>query len=351
MGQGQSACRAAEKDGTLGTNPPGNDRPVKAAGGSREIRLLPYRLWSWLAFTRVPGNAFSFWLRRTLRWSRGMPDLPAEPMDDLFAYLDGEPVGAGLLAAAPRAKESAEAREGDLRKRYRLDPLRARSTAATYRKNLYLLDILERAAQGLDLPPRGHGRLKALDVGAQDWHYVFALERWLAQANAAQDAGAQGMTAPAGGAGRKVALRGVELDGHGVYPDLRARCDYARAYAAQTGNPSVVYEVADFLDVADSDLDVITWFYPFVARHHLLLWGLPLRHFAPARQIGKAVVSLRPGGWLLALTHTLPEQEAFLALGRADGRLELIREGEARSPLVDFHAEVEGRRFSIWRRK
>jgi SAM-dependent methyltransferase len=217
-----------------------------------------------------------------------------------------------------------------------LDPLRARSTAAVYRKNLYLLDILERAAQGLDLPPRGTGPLRALDVGAQDWHYVFALERWLARA---------------GGGRREVALRGVELDGHGIYPDLRARCDYARAYAAQTGNPAVAYAVADVLDAEDADLDVITWFYPFVARHHLLLWGLPLRHFRPGRLIGKAAGMLRPGGWLVVLAHTAPEHEAFAALARAEGRLEPVRAGEAKSRLVDFHAEVEGRRFSLWRRK
>jgi SAM-dependent methyltransferase len=308
--------------------------------------LLPYRIWKWLAFTRVPGNALSFWMRRTLRWSRGIPSLPNESKTDLFAYLDAEPAGTGLLAVAPLARENAEARESELRERYRLEPLRSHSTVALYRKNLYLLDILEEAAHGLDLPPRGTGPdglrpLRALDVGSQDWHYVFALERWLAQGAAAQGAGTH----------RDVVLRGVELDGYGIYPDLRSRCDYARAYAAQTGNPSVAYEVADFLDVRGSDLDVITWFYPFVARHHLLLWGLPLRHFAPARLIEKAAMMLRPGGWLAAFTHTLPEQEAFLALCRADGRLEPVRAGEARSRLVDFHNEVEDRRFSLWRRK
>lgn len=282
-----------------------------------------------------------------------MPELPDEPKERLFAYLDGEPAGAGLLPSAPREREKAEARELELRKRYLLEPLRQRSTAAVYRKNLYLLDILERAAEGLDLPPggrnahpSGRGPLKALDVGAQDWHYVFALERWLARGGAGRSGAAR-----SAGEEREVTLRGVELDGYGIYPDLRARCDYARAYAAQTGNPSVAYEVADFLEVGGSDLDVLTWFYPFVARHHLLLWGLPLRHFAPERMLEKAARMLRPGGWLVAFTHTPPEQEAFLALGRAESRLECVRAGEARSLLVDFHAEVEGRRFSLWRRK
>ncbi len=287
--------------------------------------MLPYRLWKWFAYTRAPGNAFSFWIRQTLRWSRGMPELPQEPKAALFGYL-----GEGTEAIA-----SAEAREADLRVRYDLGPLRERSTAALYRKNLYLIDILEKAAEGLDLPSRGDGPLRALDVGAQDWHYVFGLERWLSRA---------------GGGPRPVALRGIELDGYGIYPDFRSRRDYARAYAAQTGNPGAVYEVEDFLATTGAGLDVLTWFYPFVAPHHLLLWGLPLRHFRPARLIAKAASLLRPGGWLVVLAHTPAEHEAFVELARAQGGLELVRAGEARSRLVDFHADVEGRRFSLWRK-
>jgi SAM-dependent methyltransferase len=258
-----------------------------------------------------------------------MPELPQESKEALFGYLSAETAG-------DAAAEAAEAREADLRARYDLEPLRARSTAALYRKNLYLIDILEKAAAGLDLPPRAAGALRALDVGAQDWHYVFGLERWLSRA---------------GGARRAVSLRGIELDGHGIYPDLRSRRDYARAYAAQTGNPEAAYEVVDFLSATGADLDVITWFYPFVAPHHLLLWGLPLRHFRPARLIEKAAALLRPGGWLAVLAHTPAEHQAFLDLAQAQGNLELVRAGEARSNLVDFHADVEERRFSLWRRR
>lgn len=295
--------------------------------------MIPYRLWVALAYTRIPGNAFSFWIRKTLRWSRGTPALPDGPKDDLFAYLETEE-GGGPSTVTGGERARAEARERELRERYDLGPLRARSTAALYRKGLYLLDILERAAAGLDLPPAGP--VRALDVGAQDWHYVFALERWLSRG---------------GGASRPARLRGVELDGHGVYPDLRSRRDYARAYAAQTGNPEVVYEVADFLRVEGDGFDIITWFYPFVTRHHLLLWGLPLRHFRPREQIAKAASLLRPGGRLVVLAHTAAEHAAFRDLARAQGDLESVREGEARSELVDFHAEVGDRRYSIWRRR
>jgi hypothetical protein len=299
-----------------------------------------------LAFSRIPGNAFSFWIRKTLRWSRGMPALPNENKENLFAYLAAGAAGAeaaGAEAAGAGAAGVVEARERELRERYRLAPLANASTRALYRKNLYLLDILEQACEGLPIPageddaPGKPGSLKALDVGSQDWHYVFALERWLRHAN--------------GGEARRVRLKGVEVDGYGIYADFRSRLDYARAYAAQTGNPDVAFEVGDFLKIQGGGYSLITLFYPFVTRHHLLLWGLPLRLFQPAGLLAKAAAMLRSGGWMLVFTHTRKEHELFLALGKSAGDFELAREGRALSRLVDFHEDVADRRFSVWRRK
>jgi hypothetical protein len=313
-----------------------------------------------LAFSRVPGNAFSFWIRQSLRWSRGAPTLPHEPKENLFAYLaadgaDGNPspeTPAGAGAAA-----TAEKHERELRSRYRLAPLAEASTRALYRKNLYLLDILEQACEGLPIPALkagpdevadatgihaganvecGGGTLTALDVGSQDWHYVFALERWLRYANASD--------------GRMVALKGVEVDGYGIYPDFRSRKDYAQAYLAQSGNADVTYEVGDFLKTCGGGYDVMTWFYPFMTRHHLLLWGLPLRFFRPVGLLEKAVALIKPGGWMLVFTHTLREHALFLELGKAVPGFELAREGRVKSRLVDFYAEVADRRYSVWRR-
>ena len=168
-----------------------------------------------LAYTRIPGNAFSFWVRKTLRWSRGTPALEHEAKDDLFAYLQ-------------EGRSEAESRAAELHARYQLEPLAQRSTAALYRKSLYLLRILEKAAIGLPVPSLDGSVVNALDVGAQDWCYVFALERWL-QCNSRVP----------------VHLKGVELDGHARYADFHSRQEYARAYAEQTGNPEVRYEIGD----------------------------------------------------------------------------------------------------------
>lgn len=278
-----------------------------------------YTLWRLLAFTRIPGNALSFGIRQALHWSRGRPELWQEDKAGLFAYL-----GPGAL--------NAEAREARIREAYGLEPLKARSTANLYRKNLYLIECLEKATAGLP-PPAGPGRgIRAVDVGSQDWHYVFGLERWL------------------GSLGKPGRLTGIEVDGYGIYPDFHSRKDYALAYAEQTGNPEVVYRVLDFLRCDETEVDLVTVFYPFVTRHALLLWGLPLRLFAPSRLVAKAAAIIRPGGWLLVFNHTSEEHALFLQLGRASGRFELLREGQALSDLVDFHRACEDRRYSLWRR-
>lgn len=292
------------------------------------------RLWALLAFTRIPGNAFSFWIRQTLHWSRGRPSLPQESKTGLFDYLEEE-------------AEPANAREADLSSRYDLRPLAKASTAALYRKNLYLLDTLEKATEGLPMPVATEGGIKALDVGSQDWHYVFGLERWLRFLNRPEDQGHGQAQDP----GRRVDLTGLELDGYGIYADFHSRRDYARAYAAQTANPEVRYEIGDFLKSRGGGYDIITIFYPFVTRYQLLLWGLPLRFYSPRNFLAKAAEQNRPGGWLVVFCHTRREHELFLELGRATAAYSLLREGQVVSNLVDFHEAVADRRFSIWVKK
>jgi hypothetical protein len=302
-----------------------------------------------LAFTRIPGNAVSFWIRQTLHWSKGKPKLYQESKQDLFSYLGPE-------------KQEAEAKADNLCKHYHLDTLAELSTQVLYRKNLYLIDVLDKATEGLNLPDSpskkipGSRSLKALDVGAQDWHYVFGLEKWLRFKGNPN--------------GREVSLMGIELDGYGIYADLHSRKDYAEVYAQQTENVDVVYSIGDFLkykapDSAgapaaglgsgidsglDSTYDFISIFYPFVTRYQLLLWGLPLRFFSPPNFLIKSASLIRPGGWLLVFCHTQIEHDLFLDLGRKIADFELLKEGPVQSNLVDFYEEIQDRHYSIWKK-
>jgi SAM-dependent methyltransferase len=276
-----------------------------------------------LAYTRIPGNAISFRLRQCLRWSRGAPKLAHESKTDLFAY-------------ARENRNLIEARANELHARYTLEPLAQCSTAALYRKNLHLLDALEQATQGLGQLPLPHGEIKALDVGSQDWYYVFALERWLRRIGRSK---------------RQVRLAGIELDGYERFADFHTRQDYALAYARQTGNPETQYQVGDFLQFQGKDYDVVFLLYPLLIRYQLLLWGLPLRCFAPQQLVDRAVAALRPGGWLVVFCHTLREHGVALELGRGNGGVELLREGPIRASLVDFQGEQNDSRFSVWSKR
>jgi len=274
-----------------------------------------------LAFTRIPGNTCAFWLRGMIRWSRGKPALCQEPKGDLFEYLhDG--------------RFEAETRAAELHERYCLEPLARLSTCSLYRKNLFLLDSLEKATHGLSLPFQDGRGITALDIGSQDWYYVFALERWLRRHNRSNE--------------EPVNLTGIELDGYHLRAGFRSHMDYAMAYVEQTGNINVRYVVGDFRKLRAQGRDIVFLFYPLVLRYQLLLWGLPVHYFDPEGMVANAATSTRPGGWLVVFCHTMPEHKRFLEICQKNGAFTLLREGEALSTLVHYYAETRDRRFSIW---
>ncbi len=205
-------------------------------------------------------------------------------MGALFDYLDGA------------ERIAAETGERALCARYGLDDLRAGSSRRDYREVVDLLSVLDDVRVSMPWAP--DRPLRVVDVGARNWSYVGALERFFRRRAA------------------KIELSGVEVDGHGIYPNGHARCDYAEAYAAQTGNPAVRYEVADFCEWGRGDegaFDCVTMFFPFLTRYALLDWGLPSSLFAPAAVIGRAVELLRPGGVLVSLHQTAVEQDRMVA--------------------------------------
>ena len=122
-----------------------------------------------LTMFRAPANHAAFTLRNLVRWQRGVPELLSEPKAELFDYLQAEEA------------VHCELRHRELLDRYDLQPLRDRSTRIDYRDNLALLDGLERLFEGVfprEESPLATRTPHAVDVGAKNWSYVYALERF-----------------------------------------------------------------------------------------------------------------------------------------------------------------------------
>ncbi|MCA8977031.1 MAG: class I SAM-dependent methyltransferase [Planctomycetes bacterium] len=262
-------------------------------------------------------NELAFALRSRLRWSRGRPAPAGEPKENLFDWLDG----ATRDAAADRAVT--------LETRHELGALRAASSRLVYAENLALLDGLEALSGGQVWPSRDH-ELRAIDIGSGSFQYATALQRWLA------------------GRGRRVRLRGIEIDGHGIYRDGHSRADHATANAALAG-PGVSFEVADFARLEVPPQDVVTMFYPFLSAFSLLRWGSPLSHLQPRRLLRRAVAGVRPGGWLLVANQTELEFERLAGV-LAELPVTLLARRSFATDLVPYRARTTGRIGSLWRR-
>lgn len=269
-----------------------------------------------LLFALAPFNAAAFSLRRRLAWTRGPVTHVNEPKARLFR-------DAPMLAR----------RERQLRKRYDLDRLRDGSTVHAYQENLYVLDVLDGVT--LDgVAPKKRGMLRAIDVGSQDFRYAFGLARWL------------------GRFARAVELTGIELEGHHVYADLHSRREHAEAFAREVDGATVQYIVADFTKFEGAkagEVDVISFFFPFVLEYALVRWGLPRRFFDPRTLFAHAFSLLRPGGTVVVMNHTAAERERQVELLEACGFL-VASSAPARSDLVDYAADVPERSLTIARR-
>jgi hypothetical protein len=276
-----------------------------------------------LALLRAPATELSFALRSTLRWSRGPVRLPRQDQHDLFAF----------LPASERA--AAERMAADLRQRFDLDALAHRSTPTTWLANLALLTNLQRLC-GPGSPPRGpDGRVRAIDVGCGDFHYATALQRWLAGSSPR----------------RGVVLRGIEIDGHGIYRDGHSRADHARAHAAlaESAGSRVQLEVADFTGMALPEQDVVCMLFPFLSAYASLQWGLPLSRLRPARLVARAVATVRPGGWLLVANQT-PAEVACLRRLLAAHPVEPIAAAPWSSAAVPWAERTRDQVGTLWRK-
>lgn len=278
-----------------------------------------------LTLLRAPANELAFGLRSRLGWSRGRAVVADEPKERLF----------GHLGDADRA--AAAALEARLRATYALEALHAASSCRVYAANLDLLDGLERLCADLPIPIGPDAAVRAVDVGCGDFHYATALAHWLAR-----------RTAPA----RRVVLRGLEVDGFGIYADGHSRADHARAHAAAAAWTAghVQFEVADVCRVRLPEQDFVSVLYPFVFAYPLLRWGLPLSQFKPQQLLQRAATVLRPGGLLVVANQTAAESDRTHEL-LASAPLQRLHSVGWASRLVPYAAATAERRATVWQRR
>lgn len=290
---------------------------------------MPSLLQAALGVLRAPANEIAFALRSRLRWSRGPVALANEDKADVFAFLPPAERASALAAAQQRRRWPELARLAD------------RSSCTTWLDSLARLDGLDRLVGDRLVPAGDDGVVRALDVGCGDFRYATAMAAWLAR---------QGLRS--GAAPRRAVLRGIELDGHGVYRDGHARADHARAHAelASSNGAEVRFEVADFARRVWPEQDVVTLFFPFLTAHACLQWGAPLSRLRPRRLLARAVASVRPGGWLLVVDQTAAEHARLTAL-LAGHPVEPVATASFASVRVPWAERTADQVASLWRRQ
>ncbi|MCA8949720.1 MAG: class I SAM-dependent methyltransferase [Planctomycetes bacterium] len=269
---------------------------------------------------RVPWNELAFAVRSRVRWRRGCPAISGSGVDGQFGWLAGREREHASQLAARFERE--------------LDPgtLRGAVSPLVFAENLALFERLGALTDGVAL---AGDRIAAADVGCGAFGYAPALQHWLARLG--------------GGAPRPVRLRGIEIDGYGIYRDGHSRADHAERHAALAGD-GVSFEVADFVRLELPPQDVVTMLFPFLSTYSLLQWGAPLHHLKPRRLLRRAVVSLRPGGLLVVVNQTKAESERLADL-LAGAPVKLVRRVPFASRLVPYAERTGGRIGSLWRRE
>ena len=228
-------------------------------------------------------NAVDYPLRNFIAFQRGVPALRENGELSRFSQL------------STQQRIQAREREKQLVEDYRIKELFQDCAGELYLKNLYYLDLIDKAFQkfrvALAIP------LHAADVGPSHWFYVRALQLALTW---------WGTERP-----RKLFLTGYEPDAYRVYSDFYSRFDHAQAHLEGT---SGVEYVPETFSKQPKTFGFIGQFFPFIFLEDHLQWGLPRRQFDPLRLLQDVWESLSVGGYLLIVNQGEREHEEQLRL-------------------------------------
>ena len=253
---------------------------------------------------RLRSSRHGFWLgvSERLRWSRG-------------TYRETPALELPGLGSREAQRIAALQQRYQLRFETHLNP-------ATSRRNYEYLDILDRAWEAAGIAPPAVVGL--CDVGCASFWYAAALQAFF----------------------RPQRLTGVDVEGHRLYRDGHARCDYAAGYLERI--PGARFIVADYAGL-DHPADLVTAWFPFVTPAAILAWRLPLRLLQPERLFARIAANLTPGGRFVMVNHGPEEAAAAASYCAAAG---LVLEfgppaGQSAGALSGYRAEVP--LLSCWR--
>jgi SAM-dependent methyltransferase len=162
-----------------------------------------------------------------------------------------------------------------LRDRYQVKFERNLS-AATSANNYEYLDLLDRGFRESSVPRPVGGVL--CDIGCASFWYAATLQAFF----------------------RPARMVGVEIEGHRLLRDGRARIDYAAGYVMRL--QSAEFVVQDYTTYEEPS-DVITSWFPFLTPAALLAWRLPLSLLSPERLFSQIRHNLRPAGVFFMVNH------------------------------------------------
>jgi len=175
---------------------------------------------------------------------------------------------------------------------------------AAYRRNLYMLEILEESLPA-HLPFWQQESLRILDVGAGDWIYAPAIYQFFRHAH---------RPIP-----RKVFLTGVELDPYRIDDEGYSRVDYALSYIDPIAS-HCRYLIQDIGDYNPSlPYHVILQFLPLVLEAAHLFWGLPLKYYHPQASLHHLLEILASEGVIVVANEIPPEFERQMQLWQGEG--------------------------------
>jgi hypothetical protein len=276
---------------------------------------------------KAPFNAGAFAFRQWLGWRRGLPKLKGERWPSAIPHW-------------PTSKQEQLVQKAEqLYETFSLAPFDKTLSSRQWVKNLYWLDLLGTTLaphlQASLTQPSGPQRpTRTLDVGCADWDYVFALQRFFRNSFT-----------------NNMELTGLEIDGHGIYPDGYARADYTAAYIHALKDPAVSIRYGDATRMKLPPQDVVTCLFPFILPYQILAWGLPLHLLKPQALLQAQAGWIRPGGLWYLVCHAIEEREPMRKQLAALKECELLTEGPARSDFEDDPDSYDERWFWLLRKR